>query len=287
MEERRLKEAIASLERLPALPAAAARAVSMLASGEVEATEIERVFRGDEGLTTATLRRANSAALGGGARRTFGLREAITRLGHRALLRIALEHSAAAPLRDAGKCFGLHRDELWKSSLGGGGIAEQLARDTGMADPDICFCAGLLRDIGKLALDELAGNERAIGWIGAAEETPFSEIERARFGADHAQLGAMLAERWRLPESIVKAIRHHHEPDQVDDRVVDVTHCADCVARWAGLGIGDDGLMHPMSQRARVLLTLDRTRVESLAALAHDVIASFAESLGGDLRKSA
>lgn len=276
METPHLNEALAGLDRLPALPATAARAIALLGDGGANAAEVERLFRTDEGLATAVLRRANSAAFAPGAHRAFGLRDAIARLGNRALLRIALEHSAAAPLRDAGRSFGLERGSLWRGAVGGASIAESLAREHAGVDADIAFAATLVRDIGKLAIDALAGGERAASWAGAAPDRPFCDVERDRFGADHAVFGAALAERWSLPTPIIAAIRHHHRPDAVVDSLVDIVHCADCVARWAGLGIGDDGLFHPLSPRARAAIGLDRPRVESLASLAHEFVASCA-----------
>ncbi len=277
-----LSRAIACLERLPALPVTAAKAVALLSKGNPAASEVERLFRADEGLAAATLRRANSAAHAAGSTRSFGLREAIARLGNKALLRIALEHSAAGPLQDGGKCFGLERGALWRSSLGGAAVAERLAYESGLADPDLCFSAALLRDIGKLALDALAGSERALSWQHEDDHRAFSQVEEERFGIDHAALGAMLAERWKLPGDVVNAIRHHHlPPDQPVDPVCDVVHCADCVARWAGLGIGDDGLFHPLAPRARDAVGLTRERVESLAAHAIDTVASLTKDLHG------
>jgi hypothetical protein len=56
------------------------------------------------------------------------------------------------------------------------------------------------------------------------------------------------------------------------DRLCDVVHAADCVARWSGLGVGDDGLMHPLSPRVRDELRLGRERVEALALHALDAV---------------
>jgi HD-like signal output (HDOD) protein len=37
--------------------------------------------------------------------------------------------------------------------------------------------------------------------------------ERAVFGVDHADIGGVVAQRWKLPHTIVDAIIHHHEVD--------------------------------------------------------------------------
>jgi len=43
-------------------------------------------------------------------------------------------------------------------------------------------------------------------------QRPLHEIEHEAFGIDHAALGALLAEKWQLPQNMVDAIRYHHEP---------------------------------------------------------------------------
>jgi HD-like signal output (HDOD) protein len=276
---------LAGLERLPALPATAARAISLLSQGGSSAAEIERIFRADEGLAAATLRRANSAIHAAGAHRSFGLKESIARLGNRVLTRIALEQQASGTLRDGGRSYGLERGALWRSALGGAAVAERLAQESRSADPDLCFSAALLRDIGKLAIDALANGDRAQAWEhqSSAEGSvrPFIEVERARFGADHAEIGGLLAERWSMPQEIVIAVRHHHQPpDQPTSWIADIVHCADCVARWAGLGIGDDGMCHPLSPRARDAVGIHRERVESLVAHALDFVTTIERDLG-------
>ena len=279
---------LGGLERLPALPATASRAISLLSQGNSSAAEIERIFRADEGLAAATLRRANSAAYSNGSKRSFGLKESIARLGNRVLMRLALEHQASSTLRDGGKSYGLERGALWRSSLGGAAVAERLAQDcvkggTAKVDPDICFSAALLRDIGKLAIDTLSKGERALSWAHtspAGAELPFVDVERERFGADHAEIGAFLAEKWAMPADIVLAVRHHHmPPESPSNWICDIVHCADCVARWASLGIGDDGMCHPLSPRARDAVGIHRERVESLAAYALDFVNSMEQDL--------
>ncbi len=280
-----LQTMLARLERLPALPATAARAIALLSQGGSSAGEIERIFRADEGLAAATLRRANSAAHAGGASRAFGLKESIARLGNRVLMRIALEQQASATLRDGGRSYGLERGALWRSALGGAAVAERLAQESRRADPDLCFSAALLRDIGKLAIDALANGARAQGWGNQSSPEgvvrPFIEVERERFGADHAEIGGLLAERWAMPQEIVLAVRHHHTPpEQPTSWIADIVHCADCIARWAGLGIGDDGLCHPLSPRARDAVGVHRERVEALVAHALDFVTTIERDLG-------
>jgi putative nucleotidyltransferase with HDIG domain len=176
-------------------------------------------------------------------------------------------------LANAGRSYGLRRGALSQSALGGAIAADQLARLHG-ANREIAFVAALLRDIGKLAIDAVAGPDALEQIAAAADTRPFLAYEREAFGADHAELGAILCERWSLPHEIVRAVRGHHEPpSDPAEPLTDVVHAADCISRWAGLGLGCDGLMYPFDAAARERLGFSRDALEAIVA---DVLAAVA-----------
>ena len=265
-----LNDTLAALERLPALPITSVRLVSMLAGNgrNVDLDEVESIVRRDESIAATVLRRSNSAAYAMPGR-VFSLGESVRRLGTRTLCTIALETQVSGVLANAGRSYGLRRGALSQCALGGAIAADTLARRRRI-DPELCFVAALLRDIGKLAIDAIAGSD-ALELIAAQADTrPFLEYEREAFGADHAQLGGMLCERWGLPEAISQAVRGHHQPpSDPDEAVTDIIHAADTVARWAGLGLGLDGLMYPFDARARTRLGTTRDELEALVADIH------------------
>ncbi|MFZ9882270.1 MAG: HDOD domain-containing protein [Phycisphaerales bacterium] len=113
-----LNDAIAALERLPAMPATSLQLISLLAGGGHDANlaEVERIIRRDEAVAAAVLRRANSAAFSLPGR-IYGLSEAIRRLGARNLCRIAFESQASSYLAEAGRAYGLRRGALSPAAL--------------------------------------------------------------------------------------------------------------------------------------------------------------------------
>ncbi|MBI5266844.1 MAG: HDOD domain-containing protein, partial [candidate division Zixibacteria bacterium] len=74
----------------------------------------------------------------------------------------------------------------------------------------------------------------------------FEQAEREVVGYDHAELGAMVAERWNFPNDLVQAVRWHHEPNKAgaDRQAVDIIHVADSLCVMQGIGIGHDGLSY-------------------------------------------
>ena len=63
------------------------------------------------------------------------------------------------------------------------------------------------------------------------------EAERKISGFDHALVGAELARLWKLPESIIKPLEYHHEPQKAETFRLDaaIVHIANTVACMAEL----------------------------------------------------
>lgn len=106
-------------------------------------------------------------------------------------------------------------DRVWKHSQAVGHAARKFAlsmtNDTAMAND--AFTAGLLHDIGKLAL-ALNFEEQYQGVLTVAEKNniPAWKVEKEIFGASHAEIGAYLVSLWGLPIAIVEAVASHHLP---------------------------------------------------------------------------
>lgn len=271
-----------SMDALPAMPAALARAIPLLLDPDSELSTLENVIQQDEALTAAVLRLANSA-LHGTPGKLSNLRQAMARLGRDKLRRCLLEQQVSGVIGGENAAFGLQRGSLWRSSLAGAIAAEELAREHGFEDPSLAFLCGLLRDIGKLALNVKFGAEY-LPMISAhaRDGRSFTEAERAALGFDHAQIGAALARKWRMPERIAGAIERHHEPPASGpkhDTLFDIVHAADVIARWAGLGVGVDGLEYRLAEHIRVGLKLDRRSAEREIALVWDKLREAEESL--------
>ena len=83
---------------------------------------------------------------------------------------------------------------------------------------DLIFLAGMLHDIGYLALAHLdvQRSDDLHTRIAIEPDRPSIEIERGLLEATHDELGAELAKYWNLPEELVAVIRYHHNPDAPD-----------------------------------------------------------------------
>ena len=272
---------------LPVLPGSAVRLVQALNGDDLGMDEIEKIVRTDEAIAAAVLRQANSAAYGG-AEASFSLQQSITRLGARRLQRLALSLSCGRLLEDAGKGYGLLRGDLWRGSLCGALGAEMLANETGLADPSLCFVGGLMRDVGKLAMD-LVFNVASLEAAFRREHPDMDqlEIERSVFDIDHAELGAALCRMWKLPERLCRTVEFHHMPPGggedggEQDVLIDIVHCADALTCWLAIGVGHDGLAYRLSERAAATVGFDRERIERALPALRAELAAVEEQMAG------
>lgn len=276
---------VISIDRLPAMPATLARAIPLLLDPKSSWDALERVVRQDQALTGFVLRLANSARYGSPGRQ-FDLRSSMARLGRDALRWAVLQQQASALVMDENAAFGLCRGEMWRSSMAGAFAAEELAKQHAPQEASLAFVCGLLRDIGKLALNAAYGSgyQGALAGQGGPDRS-FVEAERAALGFDHAQVGGALARKWNLPERIARVIESHHLPQPPGaghDALCDVVHAADAVCRWAGLGVGDDGMEYSLATHVRVGMGLNRPTVERLVALVHERLTEAEASMNGE-----
>lgn len=257
-------ERLNELAKIPAVPGSALRLVNALNGDALDLTELERIVRTDEAIATAVLRVANSAAHGTGER-SFTLKESIGRLGTANLQKIALSLSCGKVLAGGGEGYGLIRGELWRGAMCGALAAELIAKDTGLEDPGVCFVAGLIRDIGKLAMSRLfdAGELEAAFTSDHPGEDQIA-LEQRVFGFDHAEAGYRLASLWKFPDRLADAVRYHHKPpcDEKRDVLYDIVHCADSLCSLLAVGVGYDGLSYQVSASSAEAIGMDDGALE-------------------------
>jgi putative nucleotidyltransferase with HDIG domain len=86
------------------------------------------------------------------------------------------------------------------------------------------FTAGMLHDVGKVFLATHVPSEFAASLERAsANHEPLIAVEKAMFGASHAELGAYLLGIWGLPQSIVDAVAAHHALDAPSEDLNDAS----------------------------------------------------------------
>ena len=88
-----------------------------------------------------------------------------------------------------------------------------LAKYAGVNDPERLFVAGLIHDIGRLALYKYKPVPASETLRLALETNCFVyDMEYEVMGIRHTTVGKMLMQKWKLPVSIENMITYHHKP---------------------------------------------------------------------------
>jgi len=228
-------EALVELE-LPPLPAVAMRVATLTQDFNSSARAIADAIGCDPALGARVLRAANSP-LYYLERDVTTLTMAVNALGNENIHQLVVASAVVDAFQRRGLSSAIEAS-LWEHSIAVGLAAREIMSLLGLRGTEQGFICGLLHDIGKLLLLRHDAEKYRRLFIDPSE-SDFLASERATFGFTHAQVGALAARRWQLPDTISQAIYHHHQPSQADAamlvaRVVDV---ADALANQAGLGV--------------------------------------------------
>jgi putative nucleotidyltransferase with HDIG domain len=121
--------------------------------------------------------------------------------------------------------------------------SQELATLCGVS-PDEAYIAGILHDVGQLCFFVVDDPAFQNAYKQSSTDGRMLEREAALFGMNHCQIGAKLAQYWKLPEEIQSAIETHHDESTVTSRLQAVVTLGETLARALDI---------PSSPRNRVL----------------------------------
>jgi putative nucleotidyltransferase with HDIG domain len=275
---RRVELAVGRLDSLSILPCVAARLLPRLLQGAFSPSALTDIIESDPAVMARILSLID--------------REGIALPGDGLSLRPALNALPAPIVRDVLLSVKVSRDpegseapsrkDLLLHSLAVACCAEDIARiAAARVDSQLAYCAGLLHDIGKLALqDAMPKSFARIAEQAKSTESSLHTVEHENLGADHAILGKRLANKWRLPNAIALAIWLHHSDtatisqNMPEVRIAQVVQLADSLARQSGIGrSGSYGPPEPMERNAQSL----GIAAEQLEQILQNLLARIAE----------
>ena len=236
---------------LPAAPILMPRILRVLSQEDSSVCEFEAVVKLDTALATSTLRLANSAYFASGHSQVDKLEEAIQRLGQREIYRLAALALAGRWMNTPVDGGHWAASDFCRFSLVTAVAAEYLAEQSGRVDPQTAYTAGLVHEVGKLAVAyscatrfgaiRLHLRETGCSWLAA---------ERAVLGYTYAEVGATLLKQWTFPEALVAVAGYNpptaSAPAEVLPLVTHV-HAAKFLAATMGPGAGEDGFLFELN----------------------------------------
>ncbi|RKZ14904.1 HDOD domain-containing protein [bacterium] len=184
----------------------------MSSDPNTSAEELQKVISDDQAMTARILKIANSAMYSC-SRKIKTLTEAIVMLGFNSIRSLVVTSAARNLYNMKSSPSGLKERLMWEHSIGAGFACRLLAEAKTPALTEEAFLAGLLHDIGKLVLTQrLPAEFDEIVQTVYNEGRPFAATEREVLGFDHAQVGALLVNKWKFSPALESVILNHHNP---------------------------------------------------------------------------
>jgi len=286
-----VETAIGQLQSLSTLPAVAAGYLPKLTDRAFAPAALTQIIELEPALAALALKLAHEQAVR--LRGPFSLRAIVERLPAEPLRQAFLQSPVLRGFEGPGpeRQRLARREKLLMHSVAVACCARRLATARpGGPDPELVYCAALLHDLGKLALEEIMPRGYARILTEAEQLGQCSCIgERQQLGLDHPIAGKHLAQRWHLPEAVCLAIWLHHSPTaalvgQLDG--ADVAHLvrmADTLVRLWGLADSGSYDRPVLTERDKALLEISDSTLTEIQHSLKDELANKRDILGLDL----
>ena len=229
-KHRRVAELTLRAGQLQAVPAVVTRALRYIDDPGSSIAPLAAILNTDHTIAGRLIGLANSAFYSARYRRFVTVREAVIRLGYSAvrdlLLAVVLSGLARAP----SKLYGLSPGDLWQHSLATALIARLIAEETGAANPEQSYMAGLLHDIGRAVLDRALTPGETASVLALVQErrVSYQVAEEEVLGVTHSDVGAYRLETWGVGPELVQAVAAHHRAAPAS--LGGIVHTADVLA---------------------------------------------------------
>lgn len=275
-----------SCQTLPSLPGVAERILGISEDPKANMSHVAEVVSADAALTVKILRVANSAMYGQ-RNPVDSLRQALTLLGLQASLTLALSFSLISSI-EADRKAGLNFSHFWRRSIASASVCRQLAIHLRVQRPESYFLAGLLQDIGMLALARVEPTLYANTWDLQRDHASICRHEQEKIGVDHAKVGAWLLQTWKFPASMqtLLATSHNGDPQHADKEVEQLQRSVAVASAVADAFYDqreDSDSMAVAQDTAHRLLNIDRAALERLFENLAKEIVDLGEMLELDL----
>jgi putative nucleotidyltransferase with HDIG domain len=258
---------IDSIKTLPPTPSLILKLLALLKESSPDIDEVISLAMRDPAITLEILRICNGARFRG-EEKVSDIFDAVIRLGLEEICRIIMMISATNTLSLKNVDTVLEVEALCRHSKATAVAAGVVAKSAGEGE-NAAFIAGLLHDIGKIALASADGvRYRSRPWTGRHDvpSSSLSEWETKNFGFNHGDVGGRLLQRWGFPPEIALPVQYHHNIAGAGNfsRLASTVALADLFAHAAEKKAATDASSHENITQAASSLNLAAAEVTLL-----------------------
>ena len=192
------------------MPQILIKLIEHLQADDAGMPELAALIAKDAAMTSKILTVANSSAFHRNAR-TVGLEQSLVALGTDMIKTLVISESVFQTFSSFPHSAGTDLRGFWKGSLTTAVVARDIARQMNYPHVEEAYLAGLLHNVGRLALLAAAPKEYGFNFM-ARDDEDLCAVEQRTLQITHAEAGAWLIERWRLDSFLADSVLYHHEP---------------------------------------------------------------------------
>ena len=266
----------AGMRALPTLPSVLFRFLGLVGDVKITTEELANFIWKDPALLARIL---PMVASGWGCTegQENSLRDEIAALGRERIRKVAFTTPLLRSFEPLGTAS--YAITFWERSLLCGTACQAAARQLKLADPERCYVAGLLHDIGYLVLLQKRPTILpAILHTWASRPAHLLEIEAELMGIDHCRLGLQAAARLGLEPWVYPAIGAHHSPTRDSDPICRITSIGAAFASYQGVDFFPRRSLSPASR--------ERELEEIIAGLLPEISKDNRIHLRGEMEKA-
>ena len=204
------RDTIISLgSKLPPALGIFGRLRALLDDADTDLDAIVELVRVDPALTFQVIRLSNSA-LYGMRSRCLALEDAVARIGfgeiHQLVGLVVSRQTFQGDLR----LYDIQASRLWENAVALGTLASSFAKRAS-SDPGSAYSTGLLRNLGKIILNNFPG---AVHYPGPALQPDVFAWELATHGMAAPEATAILLDHWSFAPGVAGAVCLHREAER-------------------------------------------------------------------------
>ncbi len=231
MSKSNISAVLKQIETFPSLPAIVSRVMTITANPESSASEMMEAILPDPSMSATILKIANSAFFGL-PREVGTIEKAVMVLGFDEIKNIVLGKAVFNSFKQFKDKNKKSIDDFWAHSFTCGLAAKILAERIDLS-PSEMFTAGLIHDIGKLAM-LITFPCNYVHLLNMDNDSRFTSYEQEQelFSICHDKVAHQILNRWLFPQQLLLAVGYHHRPQETDESPLlpSVIQVADIVA---------------------------------------------------------
>jgi putative nucleotidyltransferase with HDIG domain len=256
------RQIVDQISTLPQFPENIVTIQRLIADPKSEMADIARQISMDPAMTADLLKIVNSAQFML-AKRVDSISEAVKLVGIKGIKNLLYSYGTQKILGDDE----IDKKNLWdhsyRTAFYAYNLAKNFRKDRNLMD-DV-YVGGILHDMGKIIFSNVHPDllNKIRGFCGD-KNIPTGTFEDLAAGMNHAEIGALIAEKWNFPETLVNAIRYHHDPllapDEFKD-LVETVYMANMLCEYESGNVLFDQLDH------KILVTFSITSEKQIESL--------------------